>query len=70
MITLYLLFSVGPQGEMDFELTVTGSVPGKVDHTLLCDIHHLAEPLMLHVEAEIKVGAKSLRHGDMSVWRS
>ena len=47
---------LGAAGEMDFDVTVTGSQPGKVDHTLKCHVHHLDEPLMLHIEAEIKVG--------------
>ena len=40
---------------MDLELSLSGSEPCKIDHTLSCQVHHLEEPLMLHVDAEIKV---------------
>ena len=45
----------GPQEELEFELSVSGSKPGKLTHTLQCLIQHLEEPLMLAVHAEIKV---------------
>ena len=44
----------GPQCELDLELSVSGSEPCKIDHTLHCHVHHLEEPLMLHVKAQIK----------------
>ena len=46
---------LGSHQEADFEVTVCGSCPGKIDHTLLCHVQHLSEPLTLHIEAEIKV---------------
>ncbi|KAK2147788.1 hypothetical protein LSH36_535g01010 [Paralvinella palmiformis] len=45
---------LGPQCELDLELSVSGSEPCKIDHTLNCHVHHLDEPLMLHVKAQIK----------------
>ena len=56
------LINIGPQQEIDFELTVCGSRAGKICHTLLCHVQHLAEPLTFYVEAEIKVAVRGLDH--------
>lgn len=48
-------FNAGPEEDLDLELTLSGSSPGKITHSLLCYIHHQKEPLTLYVEAEIKV---------------
>ena len=40
---------------MDMELCITGSEPGKIDHTLYCHVMNLEEPLHLQVLAEFKV---------------
>ncbi len=58
-----------PEEELGLELTISAPRPQKISHTLLCHIQHSAEPLSLHVEAEIKVRAlchlhtKSFRAG-------
>ena len=46
---------LGPQCELDLDLTVSGPTPGKIEHTLLCHVQHMSEPMTLHVEAEIRV---------------
>ncbi|ELU16950.1 hypothetical protein CAPTEDRAFT_224255 [Capitella teleta] len=46
---------LGAMCEMDFEVYVSGSEPGLIDHALLCHIQHLTDPLTLHVQAQIKV---------------
>ncbi|XP_077978029.1 deleted in lung and esophageal cancer protein 1-like [Glandiceps talaboti] len=49
-----------PEGEIlggetrEMNMTITGGIPGKIDHTLICEIEHLSEPLTLKVQAEIK----------------
>ena len=40
---------------MDMELSITGTEPGKIDHTLYCHVMNLEEPLHLQVQAEFKV---------------
>ena len=40
---------------MDFELSISGNVPGIIEKTLSCHVQHMAEPLAFHVKAEIKV---------------
>ena len=40
---------------MDLELSVTGTEPGHISHTLYCYVLNLAEPLHLHVDTTIKV---------------
>ncbi|KAK7508441.1 hypothetical protein BaRGS_00000007 [Batillaria attramentaria] len=43
-----------PGMAMDLELSLTGSEPGHISHTLFCYVLNLEEPLHLHVEADIK----------------
>lgn len=40
---------------MDLELSVTGSEPCHISHTLFCYVHNMDEPLHLHVDTDIKV---------------
>ena len=53
-------YFVEAQSEYDFEVTVSSPVPQKIAHNLLCYVHHLDEPLTLHVEVHVKV---SILHG-------
>ena len=39
---------------MDFDLTIVGSRPGRISHTLTCQVQHLDRPLTLSVDLEIK----------------
>nr|XP_006817129.1 PREDICTED: LOW QUALITY PROTEIN: deleted in lung and esophageal cancer protein 1-like [Saccoglossus kowalevskii] len=49
-----------PEGEIDggdtFEMnmSISGGKPGKIDHTLICQIEHRIEPLTLRIQADIK----------------
>ncbi|NXI89657.1 DLEC1 protein, partial [Psophia crepitans] len=38
----------------EFELTITGSKPGRISRNLQCKIKHCPEPVVLHVEAAFK----------------
>ncbi|KAK3108686.1 hypothetical protein FSP39_013370 [Pinctada imbricata] len=56
----YILEVEPPFGEldpgmaMDLEMSITGTEPGKIEHTLYCYVMNLDEPLHLPVEAEFK----------------
>ncbi|XP_070564757.1 deleted in lung and esophageal cancer protein 1-like [Ptychodera flava] len=49
-----------PEGEiaggeiLEMNMTITGGKPGRIDHTLVCEIEHRDEPLTLRIQAEIK----------------
>ena len=51
-LTLYV---AAAQTEWELELTVSSSRPVVIDNTLICRVQRLDKPLMLHVQAEIKV---------------
>lgn len=41
---------------MDFEMSVTGVEPGVINHTVLCHILNMVEPLRFLVQADVMVG--------------
>lgn len=45
---------------MDLELSLTGTVPGHISHTLFCYVLNLEDPLHLHVDTTIKVSPPSV----------
>ena len=52
---LMILTFTAPQHTAELEVSVSGSVPGKICHTLKCHVQHLSVPLYLPVDAYIKV---------------
>ena len=40
---------------MDFELSISACMPGKIDHNLECCIEHMSDPVILNVAAVFKV---------------
>ncbi|XP_013414779.1 deleted in lung and esophageal cancer protein 1 [Lingula anatina] len=57
---------LGPGCIMDCELSVTGTAPGKINHTLMCHIDNLDQPVPLHIEAEIKGPEVVLENADVN----
>ncbi|XP_060555800.1 deleted in lung and esophageal cancer protein 1-like isoform X2 [Ruditapes philippinarum] len=68
----YILEVEPPFGEldhgmaMDMELSITGTEPGKIDHTLYCHVMNLEEPLHLQVQAEFKGPEVSIDEPDLN----
>lgn len=50
------LFALGEGKCCAFEFIITGGKPGHSSHDLQCKITNSAEPVVLHVEADFKVG--------------
>ncbi|XP_052246606.1 deleted in lung and esophageal cancer protein 1-like isoform X3 [Dreissena polymorpha] len=68
----YILEVEPPFGEldpgmaMDMELSITGSAPGKIDHTLYCHVMNLEDPLHMQVQAEFKGPEVSIDQPDLN----
>ncbi|XP_058513175.1 deleted in lung and esophageal cancer protein 1 [Ochotona princeps] len=59
---------IEPNEVEDFELSITGGVPGPTSQDLLCEIRHSPWPVVLHIEATFKgptlvVSVSSLQFG-------
>ncbi|KAL4222937.1 Deleted in lung and esophageal cancer protein 1 [Mactra antiquata] len=68
----YILEVEPPFGEldhgmaMDMEMSITGTEPGKIDHTLYCHVMNLEDPLHLQVQAEFKGPEISIDEPDIN----